>query len=320
MDLSILTSFTLDREKWQSLVESSGTSSFYQTYHWSVLWEASLDCCTTLYCVRQNNSEYLMGLPLIRIRKKKLDSYFSMPMGSYGGLIYRQKDESLAQGFIRDIFESIGSCRNLRFQVVDYSGQSAFLERLGLLKTQATTQVVDLDSVNRRELLDKRGFQQAAKKGLVARKIASRPEVEICYQLYRETCKRHQIGPKYPPLFYANIFDLGKDSDWLFWWLAELDGEILAYQINFAFKDRLLLWDAGSRPESLSLRPNDLLMGQSLKGCQENQIMYYNLGGTPPGAEGLRRFKEIWGGRTREYQIYEKSYLLGKFANLWRKR
>lgn len=319
MSFLVLDSASLDKAKWERLLRLAPQSTFYHSWAWCSLWEKSYDFCRAMFFVEEQGSDYIIGLPLMEIRKKRLDSFFSMPMGTYGGPVSPEFSERSQEEFILKIVSQAKSLRTVRFQIVDLQQRLEFLRRHGFTPKLVSTHLTDVNDVDLKGFLEKRGFQQAEKKGVGARKIKKESEVQLCYDLYLKTCDRHKSLPKYSQLFYLNIFHFGKDSDWLLWWVAEIEGRIIGYQINFLFKDQLCMWDAASEPESLSWRPNDYLMGQSLKWCQEHKVITYNLGGSPIEAEGLVHFKEQWGGQEKNYSVYEKTFLLGRLVDLFRR-
>src|SRR3989304_6428341 len=320
MSFTLLNSSSLDHKEWDKLLESTEAATFYHTSVWADLWEKSYDFCRALYFVEKIDSGYALALPLIKIRKKGWESLFSMPMGGYGGPVNLLSAESQKEEFLLEVLSIVKSLKTLRFQIVDFLGKYPFSAQAGLTSRQAFTHLIELGNSDLDGLLTKRGFQQAERKKVKARKIEAGKEVQICYDLYLKTCQRHKTIPKYSQPFYLNIFNSGKGCDWLLWWLAEVDNKIIGYQINFVFKDELYLWDGGSDPEGLSWRTNDFLMGQSLKWCKEHNLFHYNLGGSPPGTEGLVHFKEQWGGKRKSYQVYEKTFTLAKLVDILRRR
>jgi len=320
MGFAILDSSSLDKDKWAKLVTASESSTFYHTLDWSLVWEKSYDFCRSLFFVEEKNYEYSLGLPAVKFKKKGLESFFSMPMGTYGGVLSQDSTESKTKEFLNQALDSIKSLKCLKLQLVDFNGRLSFLGRDNFRPHQASTHIVELGRVNPDELLTKRGYQQAEHRNVTARRIENETEVRRCYDLYLKTCQRHNRPPKYSQSFFQNLFRTGNDSNWLWWWVAEGEGRMVGYQINFSFKDRLYMWDMASEPESLNLRANDYLMGQSLKWCHQHGISSYNLGSSPTTAEGLVHFKEQWGGEEKKYYIYEKTFMLGKLVDLIRGR
>ncbi|HVP37383.1 MAG TPA: GNAT family N-acetyltransferase, partial [Terriglobales bacterium] len=153
----------------------------------------------------------------------------------------------------------------------------------------------------------KRGAIQAEKKGVKVEPLSSVEKIKDCYNLVLKRDKKHGLKrSKFPLGLYQNIwsiFETGKD---LRWSIATADEQIIAFQINFLFKDTIYYWEGASLPEALNQRPNDALFSDIIQWGISQGYKYLNLGGSPEDAEGLVRFKEAWGGEKREYLIYSK--------------
>jgi CelD/BcsL family acetyltransferase involved in cellulose biosynthesis len=320
MSFLVLDSSALDEKKWSSLLANSPQSTFYHGLEWSLIWETSYDFAKCLFFIEEEGASYRIGLPLVRIKKKGLVSYYSMPMGTYGGPVSSNLTESGLQDFIHKILTRIRSFALSKIEMVDFENSHRSLNKAGFQRDIATTHLLDLKGVEVKRLLNKRGYQQAVKKALGIRKAENPEDIRHCYRLYLATCQRHRNPPKYPSLFYENLFNLGSMAGGLYWWLALEREKIAAYMITFAFKNQVYYWDAASDPGSLNLRPNDLLMGHSVNWAQDNNYEYFNLGSTPAGSEGVARFKEEWGGEIRTYPVYVKKTPLGSLTDLLRRR
>ncbi|OGC77859.1 MAG: hypothetical protein A2Z27_04820 [candidate division Zixibacteria bacterium RBG_16_50_21] len=320
MSFLVLDSSALDEKKWGSLLVNSPQSTFYHSLEWSLIWERSCDYAKSLFFIEEEGTSYRIGLPLVRIKKKGLVSYFSMPMGTYGGPVSSNLTESSLQDFIHKVLTKIRSFTLSKIEMVDFENSHGSLSKAGFQRDIANTHLVDLKGIDVKQLLNKRGYQQAVKKGLDVRKAEKPEDIRRCYQLYLATSRRHKNSPKYPQLFYENLFNLGSKAGWLQWWLAIEREKIAAYMITFAFKKQVYFWDAASDSEILNLRPNDLLMGHSLSWAQNYNYENFNLGSTPAGSEGVVKFKEEWGGKLKSYPGYVKRTPLGRFIGLLRGR
>lgn len=308
----------IDEKKWEHLVLTSKSSSFYHTLFWSKIWEKSFPACEALFFIFDDKN-YPAGLPLIQFQKRGFFSFFSLPFGTYGGLIGNLTFEEQIK-FMQEIVKFCTQKKWLRLQIVDFFGEYQDLEKLDFKKIPTFTHLINLMKPQSEIGFQKRGYEQSLKKELVIREVYSLDEVRNCYQLHLSTAEKHQqVKIKYPFKFYENLFSLGQDSHLLKWWMVLKDNQIIAYQINFVFKEMLYYWDGASRVDFLADRPNDALMGHSLSWAKENKMKSYNLGGSPDKAQGLIKFKEDWGGERKNYFVYERSSILGKVQDLARK-
>ena len=318
MSFEILDSSTLDPNKWAGLVQASPHATFFQKSFWGEVWEKSLRNCRALYFAEDSGGNYDHGLPLVEIKKYNLVSYFSMPMGSYGGVLSATPEADSRMEFLRKVLRNLKSPLAVRIQIVDFSNEFPHLSGLGFNRKMASTQIVNLKSLNLSQLLSKRGAGRAAKEGVEVKFIQTGQEVEECYRIYLQTAQKHGEKPKYSQDFYRNLFALGRNQNWLLWWLATKSGSVYGYSIKFAFKDQIYPFDSASDPEQSSLRIGDLLLGQGLEWAAKNNFSGFNLGGTPDSAPGVKDFKRQWGGEEKSYPVYEKVTLLGKLAGLIR--
>ena len=311
MPLSLKKLNQVDEKKWENLVLTSKYSSFYHTKIWSEILEKSFPDCEALFFISEEQN-YIAGLPLIQFKKKGFHSFFSMPFGAYGGIIGNLSEEQKIQ-LLRDVVQFVSEKKHLRLQIVDFFDQNKELETLNFKKISTFTHQINLENPKSESGFQKRGYEQSLKRNLGVREVGSLEEVKICYQLYLATAQKHQLKQiKYPLNFYENLFSSGVNSNHLKWWIVLKEKQIMAYQINFVFKDTLYYWDGGSSPDSLADRPNDALMGHSITWAKSENLKYYNLGGSPKESEGLIRFKEEWGGERKDYFIYEKESALGR--------
>lgn len=318
MPLSIKKLNQIDEKRWENLVLTSKYSSFYHTLFWVGIWESSFPDCESLFFILEEQN-YTAGLPLIGFKKNEFLSFFSMPFGTYGGVIGNLTEEQKIK-FFKELIKFGTEKKFLRLQIVDFFGQNKELETFIFKKISTFTHKINLENLKSERDLQKRGYEQSLKKNLDIREVASLEEVKICYQLYLATAQKHQLKQiKYPLKFYENLLTVGANSNHLKWWIVLKGKQIIAYQINFCFKDTLYYWDGGSSPDFLPDRPNDALMGHSIKWAKDNKLKFYNLGGSPQESEGLIRFKEDWGGERKDYFIYEKESTLGKIQKAVRK-
>ena len=217
----------IDEKKWENLLLTSNYCSFYHTLFWAEVWEKSFSFCQAIFFILEdNNGNYKAGLPLIQFKKRGFFSYFSMPYGTYGGLMGNVSEEEKLN-FIKKVVEVCNQSKWLKLQMVDFFEQDKELEKLNFKKFQTFTQLIKLDNSNSEIGFKKRGYEQSLKRELKIREICSLEEVKICYQLYLKTTEKHQLKKiKNPKEFYDNLFLIGKNSNWLKWWVVVKENQI----------------------------------------------------------------------------------------------
>ncbi len=310
MGFELLYLADLDEQNWDELLTDSPYSTFYHKSVWAKVWFSSFVYFTPLFLVYSNeNRKYKAGFPLILSDKFRLKRVYSMPFGTYGGMIL---SEPLQAEIVAELYEKMDQeLRKLKpasAEVVDFSGQQKHLSQYGYDAAKAYTHILDLskymdDPVHK----TKRGAIQAEKKGVKVELVSSVEKIRDCHNLVLERGKRHGLKrSKFPLGLYENIWNILKPEKELRWSIATAGERIIAFQINFLFKDTIYYWEGASLSEALNLRPNDALFSDTIQWGISQGYRYLNLGGSPEKAEGLVRFKEAWGGEKKEYLIYSK--------------
>ncbi|MDP3024170.1 MAG: GNAT family N-acetyltransferase [candidate division Zixibacteria bacterium] len=318
MGFELLYLADLDEQKWEELLFNSPYSTFYHKSAWAKLWFSSFVYFTPLFLVYSGeNGEYKTGFPFILSDKYRLKRAYSMPFGTYGGMILsKELSSEEAEELYRKIDEELRKLKLASVEVIDFFGQQKNLSQYGYNAVKAYTHLLDLskymdDPVHK----TKRGAIQAEKKGVKVEPLSSVEKIRDCYSLVLERDKRHGLKrSKFPLGLYENIWNILKSGEELRWSVATVDEQTIAFQINFLYKNTIYYWEGASLSEALNLRPNDALFSDTIQWGISQGYRYFNLGGSPEKAEGLVRFKEAWGGERKDYLIYSKKKFWYKAA------
>jgi hypothetical protein len=318
MEFKLLYLGELEEKKWEELLLGSPSSTFYHKSSWAKVWFSSLVYFTPLFFVSlDEEGNYTSGFPFILSDKYRLKRAYSMPFGTYGGLI---SSESLRGEQTENIYEKIeDEFKKLKIvsaEVTDFFGNQNILSQFGYKTAKGYTHILDLakDEANPVHKT-KRGAIQAEKKGVQVSPLLSTERIKECYELVKKRDKRYGLKrSKYPLGLYENIWNTFESGKELLWRTATIENRIIAFQINFLFKDTIYYWEGASELEALPLRPNDALFSDTTQWGISQGYRFLNFGGSPQGAEGLVRFKQAWGGEKRDYTIYVKKRLWYKTA------
>ncbi len=321
MQVEIKNTKSLDKDKWNELLQNSPESTIFHTKAWAEVWEKSFPGSDSFFIISvDEKGDYLAGLPLWRRKKFGLSTIFSMPFGTYGGII---KKKDIDKKIIFSLFEKLeGIIRKgnvLKAQLVDFFSTHNHLSTLGFSSQRFCTHLLSLDQLDEDDYL--KGFtqkrrekiRQSQRRGGEVQDIRSLEDVKACYQLLMETYHRHMVKPlKYPLRFFENIFSVMGKGNLLKWVIVLKEDNIIASLINFAFKDTVYAWKGASASGELESRPNDAKYLNSILWAKKNGFKLFNFGTTPEGVEGMIKFKESWGAKKKEYLIYEKKKRAGK--------
>ncbi len=133
MGFELLYLADLDEQKWEELLFNSPVSTFYHKSAWAKLWFSSFVYFTPLFLVYSGeNGEYKAGFPFILSDKYRLKRVYSMPFGTYGGMIL---SEGLQIEKVTKLFEKMDEeLRKLKVvgaEVIDFFGQQKNLSQFG---------------------------------------------------------------------------------------------------------------------------------------------------------------------------------------------
>jgi hypothetical protein len=306
MQFKLLYLGELEEKKWEELVLNSVSSTFYHKSSWAKVWFSSFVYFTPLFFVSlDEKGDYTSGFPFILSDKYRLKRAYSMPFGTYGGLI---TSENLKEENLKNIYEGIeNEFKKLKIvsaEITDFFRNQNILRQFGYKSAKGYTHILDLSKYPANPVhKTKRGAIQAEKKGVKIIPLPPIEKIKDCYELVKKRDKRYGLKKSKHPLgLYENIWNIFKP------------GRIIAFQISLLFKDTIYYWEGASEPEALHLRPNDALFKDTIQWGISKGYRYYNLGGSPKNAEGLVKFKETWGGEKKEYNIYSRKRLWYKTA------
>lgn len=318
MECKLLYLGELDEKKWEELLSGSPFSTFYHKSSWAKIWFSSFVYFTPLFMVGiDEKGDYITGFPFILSDKYRLKRVYSMPFGTYGGFVPgKNLTSEKEKGFYEILENEFKELKVVSAEVIDFFGNQNSLSEYGYKSVKGYTHILDLSKyVNNPVHKAKRGAIQAEKKGVQVVSLSSSEKIRDCYNLIRKRDKRFGLKKsKYTLGLYENIWNILKSEKEILWRVAKIENQIIAFQINFLFKDTLYYWEGASELEALSLRPNDALFSDTIQWGLSQGYRHYNFGGSPKSAEGLIRFKEAWGGEKKDYLIYSKKRFWYKTA------
>lgn len=146
----------------------------------------------------------------------------------------------------------------------------------------------------------------AEKKGIRVEILPYKSNINLWFELYRETSVRDKISI-HSADYYKKLFELsetwpGKSPE-LFLLGAFYNNKLLAGNIVSFYGDTATYLYGASSNEHRNLMPTYLLQWQAIKMAKEAGLSYYDLYGIPPEPDpahpmyGLYRFKTGFGGR-----------------------
>lgn len=302
----------LPRDKWRGL----SSHSLLNSPEWLDLWEVT--GATARYFIFDSAESESFGLSCLRYGSAFWSRAQSQIDGLPGGVVFAgpETGKRLVDNHWRDqALEALRSVGAVRATLVDYHGllNSDKLpgpwtcEQAQTQRLQLSGEFPELDNGARRHL------SAGQKRGAVALQIASTAEVDDCHRIMTAVFNGFGKRPRYSPRFFEELYQLSVRDKRVNWLVCKLEETIIGFHVSLAEGSELISWlpyiDRGYQ----EYRPAYLLMEASIKFALDQNLSAINLGGSPPEAEGLRRFKERFGAKPYQYQIYSASSPIGNF-------
>ncbi|MCI0329588.1 MAG: GNAT family N-acetyltransferase [candidate division Zixibacteria bacterium] len=287
----------LDRQRWEELLAAAPAATFFHTAEWARLWQESYSFFESCFLVDvEPEGGYRAGLPFVRARKW-LDNYYSMPMGTCGGVVGGGEEAALYRTWI----ERTAGARRERLVVISEKEEPA-LEELGFQKNVHFSHYLTLPSGGR--LKFSRSMEEQVGTALTAGFSLLRIEKEEDLSRFFSFSGRGRKKDFYSKVFYRKLAAIFLPGGRALWFLALKEGKTAGYLIGLPFREKLFLWDADFDPVFSGLRPGYFLLARTLDWAANKGFKTIDFGQTPAGAEGAALLKERFGGKRRPTYEY----------------
>lgn len=149
----------------------------------------------------------------------------------------------------------------------------------------------------------RRNILKSLRKKVTVKHGTSRAFVDEFYRMNCITRKKHGLPPQ-PYLFFEklqeNLLDQGMGTVFL----ADYQGATIAGSVFLNCGDKVLYKYGASDLEYLHLRANNLVMWEAIRFYSSAGYGQLSFGRTEPDNEGLRQFKNGWGGDEQLIRYY----------------
>ena len=294
-----------DPAAWDALVSESDTATVFHTSAWARLWIAEWPGARWEAVVLPDETGYAGGLGLIMRDTPLGRRVLAMPYGTYSGPIVRRghPDPGAVRRLLLEGYAQLVRHAWVMLSVLSwYEGQRDELPA-DLVAAENFTHVrplnPDVESVMRALPLSVRArARQAEEHGLTVRTLGDARDVRHYHALAVRAVRRRGGLPK-PLSLYQRIFRSLVPAGLARYDLVEHQGRAIAGSLHFTYRGAATNWLTVSDERQLQLHPNHLIIARVMRDLCEAGYREYNLGGSPPDAEGLIRFKEGWGATRR---------------------
>lgn len=249
-------------------------------------------------------------LPAVEFRGKPFTRFQAMPDGLYLRLARSTSDPGGA-AYQEALLKAILSYGYARVYLTDYFRELG--ETVRMWVTMHATQLIELTSTWEPPDAKLRSeIRKAEREGIAIARFDPNAHLAGFLSLMRSTEGRHGRKQKYPESFFEALAKLSLSDNRVRWYFVEQDGIPVVSQIFLVEGETALNWQIYYDKQFSSLKANQLMLYTAAKELQREGVRFLSLGATPDDAEGLKIFKEKWGGFTATYPCFEHRSLIGK--------
>jgi hypothetical protein len=303
MELKVLES---PGQEWDEFASRYTDLIFYQSV-WSEVLKEGLGGQPLYFCLKERG-EIIAGLPgvLLNFRILKI-LYASIP---YGNLIGEREYFSSFMEILENEFRK----RKIDQVRVTESPFSKSQPPGSYQSVSAKCTLLDLRGFNKEQIWEgykkniRRDVRKAQKNRIMIRSAGSREGVNTFYRLYLASMERNKAMAKYSLHWFETLYEILTKKEMGAVLIAELNGVAIAGVVLIYSASSTHYFHNGSQYEFLKFCPNELLVHSSIENAVEKRISFFDFMGSDPHDLSLLRFKEKWGGQSKDVCTYVKEY------------
>lgn len=125
------------------------------------------------------------------------------------------------------------------------------------------------------------------------------------FSLYRDTVGRQRGNMRYTLNYFTELINLAKTNSRLRCLLAIKDDIVAGFLVVACHHRSAYYLHAGTQESFKQLCPSDLLLYEAITWAKEQGMECFNMMASPANQPSLVRYKEKWGGVTRQQSTYE---------------
>jgi CelD/BcsL family acetyltransferase involved in cellulose biosynthesis len=284
--------------EWSRLVAEDEVATFFHTPEWCDVLTSTLPGFRSAHVSATEGGETVALLPALNRSRLKATTLESMAFGTFGGpVLGAGAPANAASALLAEFAAAAASLRVGLAQLVDRSGRVEGSDLSGFERVDDRVQVVRLDAsyeelMTRFKPSARNKIRKAVNAGVVVRRAESEEDF-LAYHTVLDECSREwTIRPRPGPEFFGALSEL--DAGTVQMWLAVLDGDVLAGDLNFALHGTVMNWSNVSTDAAKALAPNNLLHANAIEQGVLAGHHTYDLGSSG-GIAGVRAFKSSFG-------------------------
>lgn len=186
---------------------------------------------------------------------------------------------------------------------------SAFSDPVNLslpFKSNPETAIMNLQDWNLNAVSKKlrRDIRKANRSGITISDATLSLEGGVIYRMYRDTVKRHSGSLRYNEAYFSALIALAQNHPGLRCLLAWNDGDIAGFLVAGQHLETTYYLHGGTSAAHRAHSPSDLLLYEAITWGQKQGSDCFNLMTSSTDQPTLIRYKEKWGGITRQHRTY----------------
>jgi hypothetical protein len=124
------------------------------------------------------------------------------------------------------------------------------------------------------------------------------------FRLYETAVKHHGGSLRYNAGYFRGLLELAGTNSRIRVYTALNDAEIGGFAVVVRHGDIAYYLHGGSRKDLRRLSPSDLILAEAIDDARSAGCNVFNFMASPADQPTLVRYKEKWGGETRELETY----------------
>lgn len=306
---------SVDRDKWENFVSSCPEGNIFQTCAMADVYRSTKNYEPVSLAAIEPQSEGILAVlqaVIIRDAPGIVGSISSRSIINGGPLFVEGKKGFDALEKLLNYYEKFLNNRAIYTQVRNLWNTESSKEALNSLGYQYEPHLNYLINLDRpaKEIWGdihkprRKGINRAEKVGIEVRKIKNRDEIKDCYKVIEETYKNVRL-PLADISLLENAYDKLSPSEFIDFYLATLEGEVVGSRVVLKYKGLVHDWYAGSKQEINYV--NEAVVWHMLSEyAGKEKVFDFGGAGHPDKPYGVREFKKRFGGEEVNFGRYEK--------------
>jgi hypothetical protein len=296
---------------WDDLVFASPGHSFFHTSHWARVLHESYDY-RPCYLASIRDGKLKLLVPLMEVNSLLTGRRgVSLPFTDYCNPI---NGETNKWRDALDYLKDYG--KRSKWKYLELRGGEELLgqEPFSFFYYRHILELSkDVDAIySQFKESTKRNIKKALREGVSVTQSKTIEAVKTFYRIHCLNRKKHGVPPQ-PFIFFQKLYDHIISLDHGQVVLANYQGRTIAGAVYLHFGDESIYKFGASDNEYLHLRPNDILMWETIQWYCRNGYSRFCFGRTDPGNEGLRQFKRGWGAREEVLRYFRYDFKKNEF-------